>query len=196
MILEKLRAKFNQKVFGNSASTIAPTTVIDDYINEAYQKFLIIVLPYYRWRVNGEISDTHILAGQKEYILPGDLLRVLEVRVNDVLLTDDQYTIFDKSIMLEDETLYEEDLEYGLALTYQDEYTALAETTDVPNIPTAFHPFLYKFASREYCEDFQIWDKFKTLDNWIDKEIPVIEDHYYLKTNKQVKMIPAVETNY
>lgn len=196
MILEKLREKFKQKVFGDTTVTSVPDPVIDDYINEAYQHFLILVLPYYRWRVNGEVATTSIVAGQKEYMLPADLVRILTIKVNDVELAEEQYTIFDKSIILEDENLYTDALTDGLEITYQDEYTALSVTTDEPNIPTAFRPYLYKKPSLEYCEDKEMYKKRDRLKITVDEMEAVIKEHYLLKTSRRSMLEPEDQNYY
>jgi len=197
MTLDTLRKRFNQKIFNNPNATKVLNGVIDGYLNEAYQNFLILVLPFFRWRVNGEIADTNIVATQDEYPLPSDLLRVLKVYVDDVLLTDDQYEIFDRSIILLDETLYEESLEDGLTLKYQDEYTALLDSSNSPNIPTVFQPYLYVKASLDYCEDApKLNDKYKKLSNRIEKEEAKITDHYSAKTNKPITLTPKEENYY
>lgn len=196
MTLEKLREKFKQKVFGDTTVTSVSNTVIDDYINEAYQHYLTIVLPCYRWRVNGEIATTHIVAGQSEYILPIDLIRILTVKVNGVELTEDQYTIFDKSLILEDESLYIEALSDGLEITYQDEYSTLSSTTDTPNIPTAFHPYLYKKSAYEYCEDKEMYKKRDRLEIVVEELEEDIKEHYLLKTSRRSILEPEDQNYY
>jgi hypothetical protein len=195
MNVTKLREKFNQKVFGTTTSGVS-TTVIDDYLNEAYQDFLLLALPFTNWKINGEIAYTDITAGEDEYNFQLDLMKVNRIKINDEYLEDNQYEMRGGLLILLDESLYEETITDGLQVEYQSEFTALSAITDSPLIPTVFHPFLYIKASQNYCEDKEMWNKFNSLDKRLKELEEQIKNYYYSISSKKNIISPSTEDYY
>jgi len=222
MTLTELRARFNQKVFSDRSNTTVSTTVIDAYINEAYQEYLIIALSANgEWQTNGNFFTTNINEDQRDVAFETDLLKVNEVYIKstptgeyikakqrDVQsmpsepLTDyhpssPEYDLTDRHIFI---YIPETDIvavTAGVQIHAQTEYTALTDAGHEPKIPIAFQKYLYICAAYNYCEDNEMWNKAARIQNQKEKLEARIEEFYDGRSSVHpAQLIPADENLY
>ena len=217
MTLTNLREQFNLKVCGEPTSGIS-TTVIDAYLNQGYQKFLILALDAMGdWQINGNYADRNLVAGQIDYAFENSMLKIEAVYIKPT--SDSEYIKAEKidiaTIPVDHVSYHPSNPQYdfidgnmfvylpntivavtsGIKIFYIEEYSNLVNTGDSPKIPVAFQPFLWIYAAREYCQNHEKWNKFKTLDGDLLSLKADIEN-FYLSRAKPLIVRPAEEFDY
>jgi hypothetical protein len=221
MTLTTLRAKFRQKVFGNPNNTDASDSIVDGYLNEAYQYFLILALKSQGdWQINANFATIDTIAGKRDYAFDSTLLKINEVYikssssgkyikakqrdVRDIStdpLTDHtpntpEFDLLDNNIFIYLPEGAIQEVVAGIRIHYEESFTSLVDTDDEPKIPVAFQSFLYNYGAREYCEDKEIWNKVKSLGAKLTELSPIIEDYYSNRSEARRVNISFVEENY
>lgn len=80
--LEKLQDK-TRLLLGGISATEYTAANLNIAINSYYDDFTIkAILANKDWEVNGEVATTSIVANQREYLLPTDLLTIKKIEVN------------------------------------------------------------------------------------------------------------------
>jgi len=220
MNLAKLRAKFRQKVFGNPNNTDATDSIVDDYLNEAYQFYLMIALDAPGdWQVNGNFADVSIIAGQRDYAFEKGLLKINEVYIKsretgkyvkakqrdvrdisaepltDYTPTKPEFDLVDNNIFIYLPEGSIEAVTRGIRIFFEEEFTSLVNTDDEPNIPLAFQQFLPNYGAKEYCEDNELWNKVKSITNKLSELRPMIEAHYANRSSSKATVLEFAEEN-
>jgi hypothetical protein len=199
-------------------------TDVDRNINRWYNNAIGSLLKVNgEWQVNGEIATTDLVAGQREYTIPADTMKVNEVyikstssgeyvkaRQRDPLNVDiepeeyhpyppypPEYDLLDNSffIYIAEESIT--DVTAGLKIHYQSDVTELSTGTDKPNLAEPFKRFLTYGACYDYClaNEMRIRaDEFKELMAITKAEM--LEFYATRSTVKRVRLIPADENNY
>ena len=221
MNLLKLRAKFRQKVFGNPNNTDATDEIIDGYLDEAYQFYLMIALGVQgKWQINANFATVDIVAGKRDIAFDKTFLKLNEVYIKsrpdgkyikakqrdvrdintdpltDYTPTRPEFDLLDNNLFLylpEGEIV---NVTAGVRIHFEEEFTAMVNTTDEPNIPLAFQPFLYNYGAKEYCEDNKLWDKVKSLTNKLAELKPMIESHYSNRSDTEAVALEFAEENF
>jgi len=222
--LTKLRADARFYVFGDSTNTNYSNTDVDRNINLRYQEALGKVLEANGdWQVNGEIAIADLVATQREYILPLDILKI-----NDVYIKYETSGYYKKATIRDTNTIYQEpdqadygyypetpeidlmdnslfvylpiedipDITDGLKIRYQTELTDLANTSDEPNIAEPLRRFLSIGSAIDYCIANEMWRKKNELDKELDKYETKMFNHYANRINDKQPIITPAEENY
>lgn len=191
MTLSQMRSDVRFRVFGNSSDTTYSNTDINRNINNWYKTVLYWILSANGdWQVNGEYAVTDIVADQREYILPTDILKINELYIKSVSTGDyikatqrdlrnvsiypedyrpnlPEFDLMDNSlfIYIPEENITEVD--EGIKIYYQTKLTELSGDNDNPNLPEIFRKILCIGAALDYCEADEIRGKAKDLKNKI-----------------------------
>jgi hypothetical protein len=205
-------------VFGDSTNTQYSDTDIKRNINNWYRTVLSwIIEANGEWQVNGEETTTDLEAGQKEYILPTDLLKFNEIyfKINgeykkgtlidpqNIGVDPDDYQPVYPSYDLKDNSLFlyfSEDIvetEDGIKLHYQtDIVTELSANGDNPNITDNFRRLLAIGSAYDYCIANEMWNKSTKLERLIFEVYkPDLTKHYSKKNTKPTVLVPY-KVNY
>ena len=185
--LANLRSDARYLVFGNSTNTEYGDTDLDRNINRWYNTILSWILSVNGdWQVNGDYATTSIVALQREYILPTDLLKLNEVYIKSTTTGDylkatqrdlsaleynedykpatPEFDVLDNSLFIytpEDTIGAVTD---GLKLVYQKNLTELSNTTDAPNLSEPFKRAISIGAAMDYCDANEMWNKASKLE--------------------------------
>ena len=163
MTLELLQNKARLLLGGISATEYTAVN-LNIAINSYYDDFIITaILANKDWEVNGEVATTNIVANQREYILPSDLLTLKRIEVNlngsenqwtnvriidlrsipqaltnqedssDIIDSAYEVRIYDESIFFN--WLPENSVTNGLKVYYSKEATAMTEGNKATDTP-------------------------------------------------------------
>jgi hypothetical protein len=217
MTLENLRKKFNLKVFNKLVSSVA-NEIIDGYLNEAYQNYLLIAMDSMGcWQVNGNYAVANLIAGQRDYafesttlkieaiyIKPtatGEYIKAEKIDVSQIPIDPEQYHPPIPQYDFVDGNLFVylpndiENVTAGIKVFLIEEFTDLVNTTDYPKIPKALQPYLWNYAANEHCENEEKWNKVKIFSN----KLAVLENRiidFYSDRAKTVIMQAKEENLY
>lgn len=215
--LVNLRSDARYLVFGDSTNTDYGDTDLDRNINRWYNTILSWALAVNGdWQINGDFVDTDIVAGQREYILPADLLKPNEVYIKstsageyveatqrdlssigyneDYHPASPEFDVLDNSIFiyLPEETIT--DVTDGLKLVYQKNLIELVNTTDAPNLSEPFKRGISIGAALDYCIANEENSKAKSLKVLLDELKKELLVFYASKsTARDVAITPAEE---
>lgn len=212
--LQNLISDARFQVFGDSTNTQYSDTDIKRNINNWYKTVLTwIIEANGEWQVNGEETTTNLVAGQKEYILPTDLLKFNEIyfKINgeyqkgtlldpqDIGVDPDSYIPVYPSYDLKDNSLFVylgQDIvetEDGIKMHYQtDIVTELSANGDNPNINDNFRRLLACGSAFDYCLANEMWNKLKKLEDIIFQVLkPDLIKYYSRKNTKMARLVPA-----
>ena len=175
MTLTNIRSKVRY-LLGELSSTNYSDTNLNRALNDYYHKAIAMALSENgQWEVNGEVATTNIVADQKEYLLPSDLLSLKRIEVNFTGGTNDwsvanivdmrnkpgaisndtadgtspKIRIFDNSLFLEDNPA--SNSTNGLKVFYSKESTELSSDSDEPNLPEHLQTYLMHGACLDYA---------------------------------------------
>lgn len=197
--LPNLRSDTRFLVFGDSTNTEYDDTDLDRNINRWYETVISWILSANGdWQVNGEISITNLKVGQREYIVPTDILKLnklyikstssgeyIEAKQRDIssIHVDNEkyhpatpeFDLFDNSIFIyiPEDTIT--DVTGGLKFIYQTDITELTGTNS-PNIAEPFKRLLSFGPALDYCEANELWGKAKKFSNRIYGDPTVKKD--------------------
>ena len=189
MNLTSIRADIRYLIFGNNANTTYGDTDLDRNVNSWYKRVLGWILAANGdWQVNGDFATTNIVAGQREYILPTDILKLNEVYIKstadgdyvkanqrDILNVENypedyypaipEFDLMDNSLFIYIPDASITAVTDGIKIYYQTELTELSAGSDVPNIADIFIRAIVYGAAIDYCLANEKWDKAKKLEN-------------------------------
>ena len=217
--LENLRADARYFVFGNSTNTDYGNTDLDRNINRWYNTVLGWVLSSNgEWQVNGEVATSDLVADQREYILPTDILKLNKIFIKPTSSSDYlEATQRDKSAIHVDDSLYlpyppefdlfdnsmfvylDQDITAvtdGIKITYQTNLTELAETSDAPNLAEPFKRLLSLGAALDYCLANEVKGKAKNFKVMIDETKQELIDFYANRSTVKPIVIEPSKENY
>ena len=218
--LADLRSDTRFLVFGDSTNTTYGNTDLDRNINRWYNTGLVWVLSSNgEWQVNGEVATSDLVADQREYILPTDILKLnkifikpttssdyLEAKQRDksaIHLDDSLYLPYPPEFDLLDNSIFvylDTDITAvtdGIKITYQTELTELVETTDAPNLAEPFKRLLSLGAALDYCLAFEVNTKIRNLKALIDEVKQELINFYANRsTVKPIRLEPSQENYY
>ncbi len=215
MTLANLRSDIRFLLFSNSSNTQYGDTDVDRNINAWYRRGLAWILEYNGdWQVNGEIALADLVADQREYTLPTDLLKVNEVYIKstssgeflkanqtdsaNVSVEMDQYYPDQPEFDLLDNSLFVYPMENsvvavtnGLKIFYQTEITELSGDSDAPNIAEPFERLITYGAAYDYA----ISNEMRTKGEQLKRDLKEIKDElmqYYANrsTVDRTKVLP------
>lgn len=191
MNLTNLRSDTRFLIFGDSTNTSYGDTDLDRNLNSWYKRILGWILGSNGdWQMNGEFATTSIVASQREYILPTDVLKLNEVYIKstsagdyvkatqrDILNVQDypedyypttpEFDLMDNSlfIYIPDATIT--NVTDGIKIYYQTDLTELSGASDEPNLPEIFRRILSVGSALDYCQAQEMWNRAKKLENRI-----------------------------
>lgn len=175
MTLANLRSDIRFLLFGNSSNTQYGDTDIDRNINGWYRRGVAWILENNGdWQVNGETALADLVADQREYTLPTDLLKINEVYIKsttsgellkakqidpaNVSVDMDEYYPAQHEFDLLDNSLFVYPMENsvvavtdGLKIFYQTEITELSGDSDAPNIAAPFERLITYGSAYDYA---------------------------------------------
>lgn len=218
--LANLRSDARYLVFGDSTNTDYGDTDLDRNINRWYNAILSWILSVNGdWQINGDFATTSIVAGQREYVLPTDLLKLNEVYImssstgdylkatqidlSEIGYNEDyhpaspEFDVLDNSlfIFIPEETIGA--VTDGLKLVYQKNLTDLSNTTDAPNLSEPFKRAISIGAALDYCIANELNSKAKSLKVLLDEMEAKLKEYYSSKsTAREVVLRPAKENYY
>jgi hypothetical protein len=219
--LTNLRSDTRFLIFNDSTNTLYADTDLDRNANRWYNTGVVWVLTANgEWQVNGEIATTDLVAGQREYILPGDILKLNEVYIKttsdqseyvkmkqrDPINVDidienyhpypPEFDLLDNSMfiyILEDSIT---DVTAGFKIHYQSDITELSTGTDKPNLAEPFKRLLTYGSAYDYCMANEMWSKCKILE----KQIEIIKndmlDFYASRSTVKSAILEPKQENY
>lgn len=226
MTLENLRSSVRFAVFGDSSDTTYTDTDLDRNINLWYKTGISWAIQANGdWQVLGEKATTDIVAGQRKYPLPTDILKLNEVYIK--YGTESEYhkakqrdphnlKQFDPDTYPYQPYPPEFDLQNnniiiytpetsiaavtgGLKVHYQAELTALSNTSDEPDLIEPFEKIIINGAAYEYCVAHRMnkSEQFKRDINELRRDL----EEFYAKRSevKSTRLVPkteAYEDNY
>lgn len=189
MNLTSLRSDARFLVFGDSTNTAYSDINVDRNINSWYKRVLGWILGSNGdWQVNGDYATASIVASQREYILPTDILKLNEVYIKttsdgdyvkatqrDILNVEDypeeyypetpEFDLMDNSLFIFIPETSITAVTDGIKIYYQTDLTELSGASDVPNIPEIFRRILSTGSALDYCVANEMWNKAKKLEN-------------------------------
>ncbi len=182
-VLTNLRSDARFLIFGDSTITTYGDTDLDRNIDRWYQTGIAWVLKANgKWQVKGEIATTDIVAGQREYLLPGDILKLNEVYIKTVSNQADyakaverdpiqvnvepesyhpnppEFDLLDNSIFIYIPEASITGVSTGLKIHYQSNLTTLT-ASDAPDLAEPFKRLLSVGAVYDYCFANEMWKK-------------------------------------
>ncbi len=216
--LVNLRSDARYLVFGNSTNTEYADTDLDRNINRWYNTILSWILSANGdWQVNGDYATTSIVALQREYILPTDLLKLNEVYIKSTSTGDylkatqrdlsalqynedykpatPEFDVLDNSLFIytpEDAIGAVTD---GLKLVYQKDLTELSGTL-APNLSEPFKRGISIGAALDYCIANEENSKAKSLKVLLDEMEVKLKEYYSTKSTAREVRIISAEENY
>ena len=138
--------------------------------------------------MNGNIATTNIVAGQRNYALPSDILKLNEVYIKSTsageYIKATQRDIL--NISEDPETYYPYPPEFdllnnsmyiyipeatitavtaGIKIYFQKDLTELSGSTDTPNLSDIFRKILSIGSAIDYCLSQEMWNKVKKFEN-------------------------------
>jgi hypothetical protein len=223
MTLTNLRSSVRFTIFGDSTNTSYGNTDLDRNLNLWYKTVLSWILPINGdWQVNGEVATTNLVAGQREYILPADILKLNEVyvmsggvylkakQIDPKVLTGEPdqssfgynpstpaFDLRDNSIFIYTDEDSIGEATAGLKIHYQTTFTDLVNTTDEPNLSEPFERILISGSAYEYCVANEMRSKSEQMKRDIQELKRDLEQFYATRsTVKKTRIIPKNEDNY
>jgi len=217
--LTNLRSDARYLVFGNSSNTDYGDTDLDRNINRWYNTVLGWVLSANgEWQVNGEIATADTVAGQKEYILPTDCLKVnkifikssatseyIEAKQRDLAAVHedtDYYKPFPPEFDLLDNSIFiytANDISAvtdAIKIVYQTDLTELSGASDAPNLAEPFKRLLALGAALDYCIANEVSSKAKNLKVMIDETKKELLEFYATRSTAKPVVLEPVNTDY
>lgn len=219
--LTNLRSDTRYLIFNDSTNTQYADTDLDRNLNRWYTNAIASILKVNgEWQVSGEVATTDIVASQREYTLPTDILKLNEVyikstssgeyikaRQRDAINVDiepesyhpypPEYDLLDNSIFiyLSEDSITE--VTAGLKIHYQSDVTELSTGTDKPNLAEPFKRYLSYGAAFDYALANEMWNKVKAFESQlVTYEAKMLEFYATRSTVKKVRLIPNDEDNY
>lgn len=216
--LTNLQSDARYLVFGDSTNTAYGETDLNRNINRWYNTILAWVLSANgEWQVNGEFADTDLVALQREYILPTDLLRLNEVYIKttstgdyikatqrdlsnissyneDYYPTSPEFDLLDNSLFIYTPEATIGAVTDGLKLVYQKDLTELTGTS-APNLSEPFKRGISIGAALDYCIANEMNNKAKSLKILLDELKPELLKFYSNRTKNNI-LTPAEENLY
>jgi hypothetical protein len=189
--LQDLRSDARYLALGDSTNTQYANTDLDRNINRWHEIGISLAMDANGdWEINGEIAVTSLVIGQREYILPADILRLNEVYIKSSVNSDyikakqrdlkgvqnynedyhpavPEYDLLDNSLFIYIPDSSITAVPAGLKIVYQKDLVELLETSDAPNLPEPFKRLLSVGAAMDFCESNEMWTKAKKLSNRI-----------------------------
>ena len=179
---------------------IALNNYNDDFIIEA-------IMANETWNVNGEVATADIVANQREYILPGDLLTIKSIEANLTVGAEENQWVKLKIVDLRnrgaltnqqdsDDTiehayeirLYDESLFFnwlpknsvtnGLKVYYSKEATALSADGDLPNLPRFLQIGLTYGASLDYAIQTEQQRRISNFKALLEEKLVDCKEYY------------------
>ena len=216
--LVNLRSDARYLVFGNSTLTDYSDTDIDRNINRWYNTVLGWVLSANgEWQINGEIATADTVAGQREYILPSDCLKVNKIFIKTSATSDylegkqrdlsavhedtDNYKPFPPEFDLLDNSIFiytDSDITAvtdGIKIVYQTDLTELSSTL-APNLAEPFKRLISLGAALDYCVANEVSSKAKNLKVMIDETKKELLEFYATRSTAKPVMIEPININY
>jgi len=218
--LVNLRSDARYLVFGDSTNTVYGDTDLDRNINRWYNTVIAWILTANGdWQVNGEIATTNLVSGQREYLLPTDILKLNEVYIKPVstgnylkskqkdlanIATDNdtyvpsypQFDLLDNSIFIYTQDGVINTVTAGLKVIYQKDLTELTGTS-APNLAEPFKRLLSIGAAFDYCIANEMYSKAKGLKVIMDETKTELLGFYADRsTARDIKLEPKEENLY
>lgn len=200
MNLTTIRQDIRFMLFGDNTNTAYSDTDLDRNVNSWYKRVLGWILASNGdWQVNGDYATTDIVIGQREYILPTDILKLNEVYIKstatgeyvkatqrDIINVQDypedyhpstpEFDLMDNSIFIYTPEATITAVTDGIKAYYQANLTELSGATDVPNIPEIFIRIISIGAAIDYCLSQEMWNRAKKFENRIYGDPTVRDD--------------------
>ena len=175
MTLTTIRDKV-RRLLGGISSTEYSDANINISINNCYHSFITkAIINNGQWEVSGDVATANIVADQKEYVLPTDLIALKRIEINFTggtntwsvaniidmrnkpgAISNDtadgtspKIRIFDDSLFLEDNPA--SNSTNGLKVYYSKESTELSSDSDEPNLPEHLQTYLMHGACLDYA---------------------------------------------
>lgn len=182
----------------NANSTTFPDADIDALVNVYYHQLTAKILASMdEWDFAGETATTDLVAGQREYIFPTDILKIKRIdikldgtnwtrlnpfdvqEVSEPLASETDivarfnnespfYGTLDQSFFVWSGTIIT--VTSGIKLWYTKEVTELSADTDEPVIEKPFHSMLSEGAALAYFRKFDVDDKVIETQALLDRQ--------------------------
>lgn len=189
MNLTSIRSDTRFLIFGNASDTSYSDTDLDRNVNNWYRTILGWILSVNgEWQVNGDFATADLVAGQREYILPSDTLKLNEVYIKstatgdyvrakqrDIVNVEDypedyhpetpEFDLMDNSIFIyiPDDTITA--VTAGIKIYLQTNLTELSGGSSIPNLVDIFIRILSLGSAIDYCLAQEMYNKAKKLEN-------------------------------
>lgn len=206
MNLTALNADLRKKI-GNPSVASVPDVDLTAKINEAID----FILDRFRFHNNRNICTFDTIASTQSYTLPTAYLNLLSVWdvTNEVKLEqkDDNWAALNQGITAEGKPLYYvhyknwiklysvPDGVYSIRVRHKASQTALSGATDVPVLPTPWHPGIGRYARYLWWEDSGDIQKaefaFDGWQRWLETK-PVEVDEELAADNEQGVIVPTL----
>lgn len=217
MNLTTIREDTRFIVFGDETNTEYSNTNLDRNANNWYLLAIARAIKANGdWQVNGEIAYTDIVAGQSEYPLPTDALKLNEVYIYNNLASQraiqrdpmnisvdptdyrpgtPEFDLNDNSIFIyvPDSTITARTA--GLRIHYQSDLTLLSSGSDIPNLPKLFHKIISIGAAADYLTPYAP-QRATQLLNQIEPLMVLLEDFYGGRSTVRRKQLKGRDENY
>jgi len=223
MTLTTLRAK-TRYLLGELTSDNYSDTNLDRAINDyLHQATVLAITSSGSWEVNGEVATHDIVAAQREYPFPADLIKLIKIETNTTGNTDSWETAYEyneRKTTLTNETdssdatdtqnsvyLYDNSIWFtyppatskddAIKVWYSKEATELTDGAHESSLPEHLHLYMVYGACMDYClrvQDDAAWNKYAQL---LLKKENEIKEHYTnrLATNDRPRIVTRRE-NY
>lgn len=219
MTLTNLRADARYLVFGDSANTQYGNTDLDRNLNKAYLKYLAIAMSYCgKWQVKGTYAYIDLVAGVYKYDLISTILKFNRVEakltaagsyeivnpieifnlkepIEDYKPVTPEYDLRDGYITIYTSTTIEA-VTNGLKLWVQGNITALAGTSDEPDLPEPFIDLITLDAALTYCLAKEKTKKGREIERQIDKRLPDLQKFFANRFENKAIIEPEEENLY
>ena len=198
-----------RKLLGGISTTEYSDADIKIAINNYYHDFIIrAIMANIGWEVSGEVATTNLVANQREYLFPTDLLIIKSIEANlSVDAAENQWTklkIIDignihhaltnqqdatdtidsaHEVRLYDESMFfnwlpKNSVTNGLKVYYSKETTDLSSDVSLPNLPQFLHIGLCYGAAMDYALETEQNRRLSNNKTLLDEKLQECEDYY------------------
>jgi len=204
MTLTKIRQKIRY-LLGEISTDNYSDTNIDRAINDYYSRAVSAALQNSgSWEVQGEVSTADLVADQKEYVVPADLLNLKRIEADfyddeewtvlsvkdmrniyyplsddDVSASSSYVRVFDNSLFLENPA--ESNVTGGLKIYYSKEITDLSGDSDATILPDHCNNYIIHGACLDYCIRTTDTEGINLYRQLLTEDYNNIEKHYSQK---------------
>ena len=220
MTLTTIRDKV-RRLLGGISSTEYSDANINISINNCYHSFITkAIINNGQWEVSGDVATANIVADQKEYVLPTDLIALKRIEINFTggtntwsvaniidmrnkpgAISNDtadgaspKIRIFDDSLFLEDNPA--SNSTNGLKVFYSKEITELSSDSDEPTLPEYLHDGLIYSACLDYAIETEQNKRINNFKALLTEKESELEEYYANRLPAVRPRIKIKDENY